>query len=141
MLVAIFMRYVIFYPFPWAEEAARYLMIWGMLIGISIGVREKTHLGVEMLVNILPAKWKKVFFIISDLIILFAFIWFAALSMQLVSNIKSSGQTAPAMRIPMYLSYVSLPVGLILSTIRQIQNIWRNHIRKTNVNMQQEGGN
>lgn len=121
-------RYVLQAPFPWAEESARYLMIWGVYIGVSIGVHRSVHLGVDAFINPLPAKIKRVVMLISALIELMAYIIFAYFAIEIAANIKGTGQTAPAMGIPMYLAYAALPVGFILSTYRKIQVIWSEFI-------------
>lgn len=74
VLVAVFLRYVVEYPFPWGEELARYLMIWGIFFGISIGTRERAHLGVEAFIGLLPTKPRKVVLIISQIIVILAYL-------------------------------------------------------------------
>mgnify|MGYP006290579219 FL=1 len=43
MSVAIFLqiifRFVIYVPFPWSEELARYLMIWMGMLGLAVALR------------------------------------------------------------------------------------------------------
>lgn len=96
VLIAVFLRYVVQYPFPWGEEIARYLMIWGIFFGISIGTRQKAHLGVEAFVNLLPAILRKAVLIISQIIIICAFFWLAVLSVNLVMIIKENRQIGRA---------------------------------------------
>lgn len=129
--IAVLFRYVIQTPLPWGEEAARYIMVWGVFVGVSIGVHKKIHLGVEAFINPLPAKIRAGIILVSGLIQLIALILFAYLALEVTANIKGTGQTAPAMGIPMYLAYAALPVGLILSTIRQIQIIWSDFVSKS----------
>ncbi|MHC1760039.1 MAG: TRAP transporter small permease [Negativicutes bacterium] len=124
VLVAIFLRYVLFYPFPWGEEAARYLMVWGVFLGISIGVRKKAHLGVEAFVYKLPKKFIKHALFVSQVIMMIGYLWFAYLSIDLVLKIKATGQTSASTQIPMYYIYAALPVGLTLSLVRQMQVFW-----------------
>lgn len=134
--LAVLFRYVIQSPLPWGEEAARYLMVWGVFIGVCIGVRKKIHLGVEAFINPFPPKIRARIVFVSQLIQLAAYILFAYLAVILVANIKANGQTAPAMGIPMYLAYAALPMGLILSAFRQAQRMWAQYISKS-----EEGSN
>lgn len=54
-------RYALKIPFLQSEELARYLMIYIVYIGTSIGVKSKSHIGVEVFVDMLPEKiYKKV---------------------------------------------------------------------------------
>ncbi len=130
VLVAVFLRYVLFYPFPWGEEAARYLMVWGIFLGISIGVRKKAHLGVEAFIYRLPANMIKKAMFVSQLIMMAGYLWFAYLSFELVLRIKATGQTSAAMQLPMYYIYAALPVGLTLSLVRQMQVFWNDYFSR-----------
>lgn len=129
--LSVLFRYVLRAPLPWGEEASRYIMVWCVFIGVSLGERKNIHLGVEAFINPFPPKIRAGIVFLSQLIQLVAYIFFAYLSIILIANIKVSGQTAPALGIPMYFAYAALPVGLSLSTFRHIQKMWANYISKS----------
>lgn len=133
VLVAVFLRYVVQYPFPWGEELARYLMIWGIFMGISIGTRKKAHLGVEAFVNMTPAKVRKGLLFLSQAILLVSYVVIAYLSLDLTLTIKENGQVTPSLRLPMYFIYGALPVGFVLSAIRAAQVLWNDFFAKAKV--------
>lgn len=62
-------RFVLPHPFSWTEEMARYSFIWWSFFGAAYVVRFNGHLGMDLLVNILPYKsrWvlQRVAFLIS----------------------------------------------------------------------------
>ena len=58
-------RRVFMIPFLVGEELSRYLMIWGVFIGIAIGVRRKSHVGIRALVDVLPIGSQRVVDIIQ----------------------------------------------------------------------------
>ena len=121
VLWAVVCRYVLHLPFPIGEELARYLMIYGIFIGVSIGVRRCSHLGVEVLTNFLPGGAAHVVDILSQLLSLVLYIAFFWFSVLLTRNIYQNGQTSAAMQIPMWLAYLALPIGFGLSIIRCLQ--------------------
>lgn len=125
VLVAVFLRYVVQYPFPWGEELARYMMIWGIFLGISIGTRKKAHLGVEAFVNMTPERMRRKLLLIAQILLVSIYVITAYLSVELTLIIKENGQVTPQLRIPMYLIYAALPVGTILSSIRAAQVLWK----------------
>lgn len=127
VLLNVIMRYALSSPLSWAEELARYLMIWGVFIGISIGTRRGAHLGIEAFVYMLPARIADKIALLAQVIVLVAYIGLAYLALTLVLMTVESGQIMPAMRKPMFIVYLAIPVGFILSTLRQIQVI----IKKT----------
>ena len=57
MVVVVFLqvifRFVLHSSLSWSEEFARYTMIWLSFLGISIGVKKKAHIGVEIFENLL----------------------------------------------------------------------------------------
>ncbi len=54
VLMQVFFRFVIYMPFPWSEEIARYLMIWMGMLGSFVALRKGRHIGVTFLVERLP---------------------------------------------------------------------------------------
>lgn len=124
ILIAVFMRYVLVKSFPVGEELARYLMIWGVFFGISIGVRHKAHLGVDVFVSMLPSKGQAVLSKLSGMIVVASYLFLSVISVLLILKVKSMGQRTPAMQIPTWMIYSALPVGFILSFIRSVQVAW-----------------
>ncbi|SFV29217.1 TRAP-type C4-dicarboxylate transport system, small permease component [Devosia crocina] len=73
LLVAyqVYMRYVVNSSPPWTEGAAIMIMSWFIFLGAAVGVREKFHMGFDVLLYALP-KARSVLRSISDIAI-FAF--------------------------------------------------------------------
>jgi TRAP-type C4-dicarboxylate transport system permease small subunit len=125
ILVGVIFRFVLELPNKYGEEISRYLIIGCVSLGISIGVREKAHLGIDSVVNALPAKAEKMVRFSADVISLFAYIMLAVLSLKFVLIIKGFGQASPAMTfLPMYAVYSMLFVGFTLSSIRSLMTLW-----------------
>jgi TRAP-type C4-dicarboxylate transport system permease small subunit len=67
----IFARFVDWIPrFIWTEELARFLLVWMIMIGAMIGVREGTHFTVDLFYN-LRGRAKAALDILSGLFVLF----------------------------------------------------------------------
>jgi TRAP-type C4-dicarboxylate transport system permease small subunit len=105
-------RYVLEAPLPWSEELARYLMVWLVLLGASLGVRHKALIGMEALVNIFPA-WLKRFSVETVLVVSLAFLAVVVYFGTRLA-IMNHSQVSPAMEIPMSIPYAAVPVGGIL---------------------------
>ncbi|WP_394266394.1 TRAP transporter small permease [Anaerotignum sp.] len=120
-LVAVFFRYVLNHPIIWSEEAARYLMVWGICIGISIATEKKAHLGIDILVSFAPEKARRILEILSGILLTLIYIVMSILSIQFVGMAINTGNVSPLLRIPFWMIYLALPLGFILSTIRSIQ--------------------
>jgi TRAP-type transport system small permease protein len=46
-------------PLSWTEEVARYAFIWWVFFGAMIALRERRHLGIDVLANWLPPRLRR----------------------------------------------------------------------------------
>jgi TRAP-type C4-dicarboxylate transport system permease small subunit len=53
--VQVALRYLLNTSIDWSDEVSRLLFVWGMFLAIPLGIREGSHVGVELLVQFLPA--------------------------------------------------------------------------------------
>jgi TRAP-type C4-dicarboxylate transport system permease small subunit len=122
----VFTRYVIRHPSSWTEELARMLLIWVGLLGASIGVIRKSHLGVDFLVNKLSERHK----IAAELVVYLLIAVFAAIVLvyggyRLVSLTLTTSQPSPALNIQWGHVYLALPISgffiIIFSIERMIE--------------------
>lgn len=120
-IVAVFFRYVLNHPLIWSEEASRYLMVWGLLIGISIATKQAAHLGIDVFVSYAPKKIRKVLVMISNILLIVMYVVLVILSVQFIGMAIKTGNVSPILRIPFWQIYLALPIGFGLSTIRGIQ--------------------
>ena len=50
------MRYVFNGSFDWADEVSRIAFVWTMFLAIPLGIRDGTHVGIDLLVKRFPAQ-------------------------------------------------------------------------------------
>lgn len=108
-------------PFPYGEELARYMMVWATMFGTSAGVKIGAHVGVDALILILPPKTRIIVTFATSLVALAFFAFVGYLSIEIVVGIRETGQTSPALVLPMWLAYLALPLGFALCLFRQYQ--------------------
>ncbi|WP_411953990.1 TRAP transporter small permease [Alkalibacillus sp. S2W] len=108
----------------WSEELGRYCFIWLVYIGISYGVKKQRHIKVDVLLILLKDKWKVVLSLFANLL----FLIFAALVVyygtDISRNLLELGQKSPALQVEMGLVYMAAPIGMGLTVIRLIQNMY-----------------
>jgi len=82
MVILVFGNVVLRYAFnsgiTVSEEVARWLFVWMTFVGAVIALRNHAHLGVDTLVSKLPLPARKVCFLLSNLLMLYAlwlFLW------------------------------------------------------------------
>lgn len=117
-------RYSKMFLLPWAEELARYLMIWVVFLGIGAGAKRNAHFVVEVLMLLLPKALKKYLRIFTTLFIA-AFMGILIYhSTFLINRIMSMQQISPSLGIPIWTIYVAIPVGCALMAIRTVQSCY-----------------
>ena len=130
VIAGIVMRFILRTPNPYGEEASRYLMIIGIFIGVSIGARQGSHLGMTLLVDSLPAAPARVVALLSSVISLVGYILLSLFSLMFIQRMYTFGQTSPAMDLPMWAVYSVLFVGFVLSAARTGMMIWNDFISR-----------
>jgi len=113
-------RYVFNSPFMWTEELARDLGIWMVLLTIGIVLREKRHLGFD----ILPESWQPVLRLITNLAVIFFAVFLLRASLRFV--VVAFDRESPAIRMPLWILYVSMPVGLGLLGLFAAEGLGKN---------------
>ena len=117
------MRYVMQNSLSWSEEMARYVFIWLINIGISYGVKTKRHISVDVLNSFLSKKNSAYLSILADILFLLFAIIVIYNGYDLTMRIMATGQASPALEMPMYIVYGSLPVSFFLVCVRLIQSV------------------
>lgn len=109
-------RYILQSPLYWSEEAARYIMIWIVFLGASIGIRKGSHLGFTWFVEKSGSKIKRICALIAHLgLLAFALniIYYGT-----IITLQNLEQLSPGLQMPIAFVYACLPVGGILCVIQ-----------------------
>ena len=109
------LRYTTSQSIEWAEEVARYLMVWLTFIGAGPVLRYGGHIAVDNLQDALPKK-AAIFVRICIALLIFGFfgfmIYYGALYVE-----RAHFQMTPTTQISMGWVYASIPVGGVILLI------------------------
>jgi C4-dicarboxylate transporter DctQ subunit len=122
-LVQVFARFVLSMGFGWTEELARYLFIWCVFLGASIGMHHKAHLGIEALVRCFSSRWRKIASLISYILCLVLFahmIWYGVKILPIIAR-----QTSPGLQISLAWPYTAIVLSGALMTLHTIADMIR----------------
>lgn len=61
VIVNVILRYVFGFVVPWSEELSVICFIWATYFGISSCYKHKLHMGVDVVITLLPEAFKRVF--------------------------------------------------------------------------------
>ncbi len=115
-------RYTGLFSIDWAEESARYMMIWLIFLGISAAAKKNSHFAVGAVFMITPKKLHiPIRFFILLLVLVFT-VTATVLGYQYAVRLAAMGQTSPALAIPMWVMYGTIPLGCCLMAIRSVQH-------------------
>lgn len=122
LFINIVMRYVFSAGLHWAEEFVRFAIMWIVFLGSSAVARQQEgHLSVSTLVDNVGPKTAKMITLLNYVLTI-AFTGFMAVyGWELTMKFKKMGQLSPSLMLPVYLIYISIPLGGALMTIRFFQ--------------------
>lgn len=109
----------------WSQELVRYLIIWITLIGSSVCIRNGAHVSIDILSELIKGKIKKGLALFIYLIAIFFSVLFTYYSMKYLVFSFSGNQITPALGIPIYIVYISLPLSGLLMILRYVQRIFQ----------------
>ena len=118
VLTGVFFFYIIRDSLSWTEELARYLMIWAALLAVSVGIKDKEHVGIQLLIKQFPPVLTK---LITFVVYIITLIFLAVLTIKgyQVAD-KAKNQLSLALNISMYWPLMSIPVSGALAIIQQL---------------------
>ena len=124
VVVNVFMRYFVGHVLPWGEEVATSCFVYTTVIGAAWCLRTHQHVGVDLVVDRMPAGMRNVVQLLTDLIIVVLNSYITYLSVQFI--ISSKVKTMPILKISsVYLNaYLFIGFGLmaIYSLVNMIQD-------------------
>ncbi len=110
MIVAVFyevvMRYVFNAPTFWAEPLARNAMIWMVLLGLAVGIRQKENICVDFIADRFVDPWRRyIAWVRIALVIAFA------------SVLLVYGSEMAALNMRQTITGLDVPAGLVQSVV------------------------
>ena len=123
VFLQVVMRYVFMDPLSWSEELARYIYIWQTWLATSYAVRKRRHLRITSAVDMIKGRPRAVLEIAVQIVWLAFSVFLCVKAATLCRMIYVGGQISPALSIPMWLPYASIPVGSALMSVRLLQQV------------------
>ena len=111
----VFSRYVLNHPLRWSEELSRYLLVWIVFLGAWAALKEGRHLGMDILSQRIPPRWRPRLGVIVDAVVLAFLIAVLSIAPEILEI--TSRQRSAVLRAPMSLIYLAFPVGAALMSV------------------------
>lgn len=104
-------RYVFNSSPSWTDEMARYCFVWANMLGAAIALKHGHHAAIDLLPNKLHGLSRSIQKTIVDCLVTFAAGLLLVEGFKMTLAIYETGQLSPAMRIPVWIIYISIAVG------------------------------
>ncbi len=112
------MRKVFNASLTWSEELARYLFIWQIWLGTSIGYRDGKHISISLIRDKLKGKGVAAYDLLSALILLAFCIFLIYMGWAMVQRLFATNYLSAALRMPVAFVYLSLPFSALAVALR-----------------------
>ncbi len=117
----VFFRYVINLSISWSQDLLTYMLIWSVFIGISLAVKKRKHIKVELAFVILPERMQFYLKIFSNLVFMAFCGIFSYYSMiKVYKLIFVNPQISESTGLSMWMIQIAVPIGFILSIYRLV---------------------
>ena len=112
LFIAVSSRYLFGRSFYWIDAYCRYALIWIAFLGSAIVLRRREHIGVDVVINLLPKILRK-WIIKADIFLILVFSF--AMFIQGIKLYKiTERQVIPDLNIKMSNIYVIIPISAVL---------------------------
>ena len=110
-------RYLLNSPSSYTEELATYLLLWISLLGAAYALRQRAHLGIDVVVaRLRPAARRRARVVSYAVVALFSLVALVVGGGILVSVTFELGQRSAAFQVPVGYVYLVLPLSGLLLT-------------------------
>lgn len=122
----VFGRYVFSQSIYFTEELNAFLIIIITFMGLGYVTRKGRHIRMSAIYDMLPDRFKKLLMILIAIltaIVMFVLAWYA---FEYVAKIARRGRVTPALQAPLYLTYIWVVVGFVLTGIQYLLTALKN---------------
>lgn len=124
LFLQVIMRKVFNNSLSWSEELARFVFMWQIWLGVSIAQRQGSHIQIDLIFKFVRDKKAKAVRVLVALLNIAFCAFMVYVGWEVVSTQISMGKVSPAMRIPMWVVYFSLPFSFFVTMLRYIQALF-----------------
>lgn len=112
---AVFMRYFIGQPLQWTEEMSGMLMIWVVMLGGVVAERDRAHLTIPFLMEMLPGKLRRVIAVLVALLSIALLLYMAWLGYRLAE--MAQFKVTQILKVSWFWIDLAVPVGALATAI------------------------
>ena len=109
----------------WTEELSRYIFIWISYLALSVAIRKRTSIRVDIIYDHLPVRLQQISWIVVETLFLLLTCTIAYYGWGQIERLLKFPQYTTALGIPYLVPYLILPFGFGLMSLRLLQSIFK----------------
>jgi TRAP-type C4-dicarboxylate transport system permease small subunit len=113
-------RFVLGESLFFVEELNRFLVVLITFVGLGYAARMGRHIRMSALYDSFPDALRKVVMVVICLITAAAMFTLAWYAYWYVVSVANTGRIAPSLRIPVYVTFVWVPIGFVITGIQYL---------------------
>ncbi len=117
----VFGRYVLNATPTWGEPASLFLMLWFILLGGAVGVRELDHMGFDVMLFYMRGKWRAALVVVNEVLVTLFGCAMVIYGTQLAAKVWSD--RLPMIGISKGWDYVPIVAGGVLVIIFSLEKL------------------
>ncbi len=118
LFINVILRQLLNSALPWAEEFMRYAIIWVTFFACSLCAEDNLHVGIDVFVQMAKPSLRKVMRVFGMLCAAAFSAFMVEFSLRNTMLLLETAQKSPVMLLPMWIVYVSMPLGALFTTLR-----------------------
>nr|WP_321304472.1 TRAP transporter small permease [uncultured Sphaerochaeta sp.] len=126
VIISVILRYVFSIAFVQSEELLTMVFVATTFFGAALGLRESEHIAVSNFVSAMPAKPRKVFAVIGQVVIIVVSMGMIYYSYRMI--MKVGKVPSPATGIPRGYYYAMIPISFLFTIFYGVVNILKEFI-------------
>ena len=122
----VFGRYIFDQSIYFSEELNEFLIVIVTFMGLGYATRKGIHIRMSAIGDVLPGRIRKGLMVViaaTTAVMMAILAWYA---LEYVQRVAGRGQITPALRVPLYLTYVWVVIGLVLASFQYLLAAIRN---------------
>lgn len=120
IMLQVICRYGLGASLSYSEELARFAFIWSVAMGTAVALKTRSHMGVEILVDLLPKSISRYILVLVSFLNLTFFMILIVYGFSMV--VDTMDQESAALSLPMGYVYLSIPLSGIILFICEVNN-------------------
>lgn len=118
----VIMRYFINRPISWQEEVMVLLLLWIVFFGASFCFRQKSHIAIDLLIDLLPPWAQRLAGVGVQLVVIVVLAYLGYYGYRACLHYDRLQNATNILKVPYSLKYLAVPVGCVLMIL---SSSWR----------------